>query len=100
MSSFPGSRSSTPVTEPASSMNRHSRDCRRATVFHSAFGRMRDGSLRYRVRSAASSDDVSLGGAMTAAFRRGIGAGSVSYTHLRAHETRHDLVCRLLLETK
>src|SRR5450756_2984147 len=26
------------------------------------------------------------------------GAGAVSYTHLRAHETRHDLVCRLLLE--
>src|SRR5450759_1706866 len=25
-------------------------------------------------------------------------AGPVSYTHLRAHETRHDLVCRLLLE--
>src|SRR5450759_171008 len=25
--------------------------------------------------------------------------GPVSYTHLRAHETRHDLVCRLLLET-
>src|SRR5450756_2634329 len=24
-----------------------------------------------------------------------ITAGSVSYTHLRAHETRHDLVCRL-----
>src|SRR5665648_582631 len=23
--------------------------------------------------------------------------GPVSYTHLRAHETRHDLVCRLLL---
>ena len=27
-------------------------------------------------------------------------AASVSYTHLRAHETRHDLVCRLLLEKK
>src|SRR5450756_2768997 len=27
-------------------------------------------------------------------------ASSVSYTHLRAHETRHDLVCRLLLEKK
>src|SRR5665648_887624 len=27
-------------------------------------------------------------------------AHSVSYTHLRAHETRHDLVCRLLLEKK
>src|SRR5450759_5277800 len=26
-----------------------------------------------------------------------IGVGPVSYTHLRAHETRHDLVCRLLL---
>src|SRR5450756_1792910 len=26
--------------------------------------------------------------------------GPVSYTHLRAHETRHDLVCRLLLETQ
>src|SRR5665811_2455989 len=28
------------------------------------------------------------------------GAGSVSYTHLRAHETVLDLVCRLLLEKK
>src|SRR5659263_770885 len=27
-------------------------------------------------------------------------ASPVSYTHLRAHETRHDLVCRLLLEKK
>ena len=27
-------------------------------------------------------------------------ADAVSYTHLRAHETRHDLVCRLLLEKK
>src|SRR5665648_624064 len=26
------------------------------------------------------------------------GSLPVSYTHLRAHETRHDLVCRLLLE--
>src|SRR5450759_2101078 len=29
---------------------------------------------------------------------RGRGLPAVSYTHLRAHETRHDLVCRLLLE--
>src|SRR5665648_714331 len=28
------------------------------------------------------------------------GFNTVSYTHLRAHETRHDLVCRLLLEKK
>ena len=29
-----------------------------------------------------------------------LSAGSVSYTHLRAHETVLDLVCRLLLEKK
>eukprot|EP00825_Cyclidium_porcatum_P034023 TRINITY_DN35909_c0_g1_i1.p1 TRINITY_DN35909_c0_g1~~TRINITY_DN35909_c0_g1_i1.p1 ORF type:complete len:133 (-),score=21.35 TRINITY_DN35909_c0_g1_i1:11-409(-) len=29
-----------------------------------------------------------------------LGIRPVSYTHLRAHETRHDLVCRLLLEKK
>src|SRR5665648_1111147 len=28
------------------------------------------------------------------------GVSTVSYTHLRAHETRHELVCRLLLEKK
>src|SRR5450756_2686409 len=32
--------------------------------------------------------------------RRRPDPGPVSYTHLRAHETRHDLVCRLLLEKK
>src|SRR5450759_5166158 len=30
--------------------------------------------------------------------RPGPAPATVSYTHLRAHETRHDLVCRLLLE--
>src|SRR5665648_256948 len=30
----------------------------------------------------------------------GASGNPVSYTHLRAHETRHDLVCRLLLEKK
>ena len=36
----------------------------------------------------------------TMAILRGAGAGivPVSYTHLRAHETVLDLVCRLLLE--
>ena len=29
-----------------------------------------------------------------------MGSGAVSYTHLRAHETVLDLVCRLLLEKK
>ena len=33
-------------------------------------------------------------------FIGGIGSLPVSYTHLRAHETVLDLVCRLLLEKK
>src|SRR5659263_753740 len=33
-------------------------------------------------------------------FAPRVSSGAVSYTHLRAHETRHDLVCRLLLEKK
>src|SRR5450756_138685 len=46
------------------------------------------------VREAA----VKLGEAAVQQQLRGV--ESVSYTHLRAHETRHDLVCRLLLEKK
>src|SRR5665648_611993 len=34
------------------------------------------------------------------ALRKNRATEPVSYTHLRAHETRHDLVCRLLLEKK
>ena len=33
-------------------------------------------------------------------FTTSMGTESVSYTHLRAHETVLDLVCRLLLEKK
>ena len=35
-----------------------------------------------------------------ALLRRPLATGPVSYTHLRAHETVLDLVCRLLLEKK
>ena len=31
---------------------------------------------------------------------RRCGTVTVSYTHLRSHETRHEVVCRLLLEKK
>ena len=34
------------------------------------------------------------------AGKRTVGVYPVSYTHLRAHETVLDLVCRLLLEKK
>ena len=36
----------------------------------------------------------------TSVLKKPMACKPVSYTHLRAHETRHDLVCRLLLEKK
>src|SRR5450756_2967858 len=45
--------------------------------------------------------NISTMGAKTPPTRTdAVSHGPVSYTHLRAHETRHDLVCRLLLEKK
>src|SRR5450759_3294685 len=35
---------------------------------------------------------------MASRFTSSYTSSFISYTHLRAHETRHDLVCRLLLE--
>src|SRR5450756_2661277 len=48
---------------------------------------------------------ISIGGVLSSSISTSESAGQsmlvpVSYTHLRAHETRHDLVCRLLLEKK
>ena len=39
-------------------------------------------------------------GTIVGVFANIFGSNSVSYTHLRAHETVLDLVCRLLLEKK
>ncbi len=47
-----------------------------------------------RTAIAAGVAALGLGGALLAAWL------PVSYTHLRAHETCADLVCRLLLEKK
>ena len=52
-----------------------------------------DGSLLSAARTLAKYDTPVVG------VNRGR-LGSVSYTHLRAHETVLDLVCRLLLEKK
>src|SRR5450756_114901 len=43
---------------------------------------------------------ITVGCAVTSILCDSGSSGPVSYTHLRAHETRHDLVCRLLLEKK
>src|SRR5450756_574140 len=44
--------------------------------------------------------DGGFGGILRRCAELGRPVRPVSYTHLRAHETRHDLVCRLLLEKK
>src|SRR5450756_1199177 len=49
---------------------------------------------------AAMRPDLDAGGRHLGDLAPAQHATPVSYTHLRAHETRHDLVCRLLLEKK
>ena len=49
--------------------------------------------------SISDSDRLTLTGAVVHLINRDF-SGSVSYTHLRAHETSLHLVCRLLLEKK
>src|SRR5660398_298605 len=49
------------------------------------------------MRSKRSCGKLSVAGRPPA---RDITSGPVSYTHLRAHETKANLVCRLLLEKK
>src|SRR5450756_2041428 len=54
-------------------------------------------------RGAESIHDYGMAANIPPAATVMIGTGKiipVSYTHLRAHETRHDIVCRLLLEKK
>src|SRR5665213_4154281 len=59
------------------------------------------GAGRARAAAASRSRAGGTGRPGAAARSRGAGrAGPVSYTHLRAHETGRNLVCRLLLEKK
>src|SRR5665648_198579 len=64
-------------------------------------GRDKEISAAYRavqkklIRQRILRDKVRIDGRGLADIR-----APVSYTHLRAHETRHDIVCRLLLEKK
>src|SRR5664280_2805616 len=61
-----------------------------------------DMSRRYRRRRCrhhtAVDSAASRRGPLPSALRDAGARGPVSYTHLRAHETVLDLVCRLLLE--
>src|SRR5665213_3935348 len=64
-----------------------------ATEFRSANGapgpKYWQNSVNYTIRATLNEPDTTLNGDVT--------INSVSYTHLRAHETGRNLVCRLLL---
>src|SRR5450756_3091001 len=54
-------------------------------------------SIQGGVQVRIAGSDAWLAGSTGTAIYEGDSIQTVSYTHLRAHETRHDLVCRLLL---
>src|SRR5450756_2770834 len=66
----------------------------------------RPASILPSMNAAPSAHDAAqpltraLSVASASMMERSSNSRAVSYTHLRAHETRHDLVCRLLLEKK
>src|SRR5450756_3078502 len=57
-------------------------------------------STVYVLRISRASPKASNPGPRLAVLAGTLTVTPVSYTHLRAHETRHDIVCRLLLEKK
>src|SRR5665648_1156094 len=68
-------------------------------VYHNVTNHVRAVSVWHRIQPPCVHVDVVIDDYV--AFPDGPpGHVAVSYTHLRAHETRHDLVCRLLLEKK
>ena len=60
----------------------------------------RDRVLGYVERGASEGAKLALDGRARTLPREGYFVGPVSYTHLRAHETVLDIVCRLLLAQK
>ena len=70
----------------------------RSSAASDVYKRQGSGGLRWRRRGAGLA--VAGRGDGGRAGDPGGGAAPVSYTHLRAHETVLDLVCRLLLEKK
>src|SRR5450756_473583 len=77
----------------------------RSAIICMAVSRVGGRNLTLPERRSLSTSPWDLDALLPVLYLRGISAGdfqevltaSVSYTHLRAHETRHDLVCRLLL---
>ena len=70
----------------------------RSSAASDVYKRQAEGLLPARVTSAGEGDSVHVSVDGQDALVRYL--GTVSYTHLRAHETVLDLVCRLLLEKK
>ena len=61
---------------------------------------MRTKSPSEQGNASLRNDPEMISAVLVCLVRSGISTAPVSYTHLRAHETVLDLVCRLLLEKK
>src|SRR5450756_792058 len=74
----------------------------RSELSAAAFKRVEDAAAdeALRMQADAGLEVVTDGEMRRLSFQSQLTEAAVSYTHLRAHETRHDLVCRLLLEKK
>eukprot|EP01017_Pseudomicrothorax_dubius_P007480 TRINITY_DN12328_c0_g1_i1.p1 TRINITY_DN12328_c0_g1~~TRINITY_DN12328_c0_g1_i1.p1 ORF type:complete len:216 (-),score=21.19 TRINITY_DN12328_c0_g1_i1:37-684(-) len=66
----------------------------------SNLGNMSATSLLYFMMAILHPNTLIIGGWIFGVVYWGFGSKTVSYTHLRAHETPEHLVCRLLLEKK
>src|SRR5450759_4391994 len=67
---------------------------------HESFGLVGESGSGKSTLAMGAIRYLASNGKVTEGSVRLSGVEPVSYTHLRAHETRHDLVCRLLLEKK
>src|SRR5665213_3065055 len=86
---------STPLTEANPAIATFSRELRSASE-DDVLGFLHALMVRINEHMTFDEDPTNSGTSAVEAF--GLKRGAVSYTHLRAHETGRNLVCRLLLE--
>src|SRR5450756_2550123 len=83
------------VAEDLGEVLAHARLNRRGLLAASSRRGTWSGISRESIRASNCSTGIRVTSARASTMSASRTAAAVSYTHLRAHETRHDLVCRL-----